>query len=64
VAAALHFNALILFILPMFGYLAIRRDTTTIKAVWIWLLVGAVIAFGILRNIHLYPFTLLSPPVG
>jgi hypothetical protein len=27
-----------------------------------WILAGAVIAFGILRNIPMWPFSLLSPP--
>ena len=28
---------------------------------WIWLLLIAIVAFGILRNIPVYPFTLLAP---
>jgi hypothetical protein len=29
---------------------------------WIWLLLGFVLAFGILRNIPMRPFTCLAPP--
>lgn len=31
---------------------------------WIWLLLVGVIAFGILRNIPMRPFTCLAPPVA
>lgn len=32
-----------------------------IKAFWIWLLLTIIILFWILRNIPMYPFTLLAP---
>ncbi|MHC4284956.1 MAG: DUF2752 domain-containing protein [Planctomycetota bacterium] len=32
-----------------------------IPAVWIWILLGVIILFWILRNIPLYPFSLLAP---
>jgi hypothetical protein len=39
----------------------VRGDTSTVKPGWIWLLLVAIVAFGVLRNIPVYPFTLLAP---
>ncbi len=60
-AAAFHFNPLAISILPVAAYLVVRGDTSTLKPVWIWVLLVVIVAFGILRNIPAYPFTLLAP---
>lgn len=61
VGAAFRFNALAISLLPLVGYLAARSDRGGVRPSWIWLLVGVLIAFGVLRNIPAYPFTLLAP---
>lgn len=61
VAAAFRFNPLAISLLPVIGYLAIRREEQVMKPVWIWTLLGVVVAFGVLRNIPVYPFNLLAP---
>ena len=61
VAAAFRFNPLAITLLPVIGYLCVRREDNVLKPVWIWTLLGVVVAFGVLRNIPVYPFTLLAP---
>ena len=61
VAAAFRFNALSMALLPVAGYLIVRGDASTLKPGWIWLLLVAIVTFGVLRNIPVYPFTLLAP---
>lgn len=39
----------------------IRFPAIFIKPVWIWLLLVAIIMFTVLRNIPIYPLTLLAP---
>jgi len=60
-AAAFRFNLLSMSMLPVAGYLIVRGDTSTLKPAWIWALLVVVVAFGVLRNIPAYPFTLLAP---
>ncbi|HTS19695.1 MAG TPA: DUF2752 domain-containing protein [Verrucomicrobiae bacterium] len=61
VVAAFHFNALSMAMLPVAGYLIVRGDVTTLKPGWIWVLLAVIVAFGVLRNIPVYPCTLLAP---
>jgi hypothetical protein len=61
VVAALRFNSLAIVMLPLAGYLMVRGDASTMKPAWIWALLLVVVAFGVLRNIPVYPFTLLAP---
>jgi hypothetical protein len=61
VAAAFRFNPLAISLLPVMGYLVVRGEENAIKPVWIWTLLGVVVVFGVLRNIPIYPFTLLAP---
>jgi hypothetical protein len=61
VAAAFQFNPLAISLLPVIGYLFVRREEDALKPVWIWTLLSVVVAFGVLRNIPVYPFTLLAP---
>jgi hypothetical protein len=60
-AAAFRFNALSMAMLPVAGYLIVRGDASTVKPGWIWLLLVTIVAFGVLRNIPVYPFSLLAP---
>ena len=60
-AAAFRFNALSMAMLPVAGYLIVCGDASTLKPRWIWLLLVVIVAFGVLRNIPFYPFTLLAP---
>ena len=61
VATAFRFNPLAISLLPVIGYLFVRREEDVMKPVWIWTLLGVIVAFGVLRNIPIYPFTLLAP---
>jgi hypothetical protein len=61
VAAAFRFNALSMALLPVAGYLMVRGDASRLKPTWIWLLLVVIVAFGVMRNIPVYPFTLLAP---
>lgn len=58
---ALGFNPLIVLALPVVGIWLIRRDRLVVKPTWIFLLVTVTLAFGVLRNVPSYPFTLLNP---
>ena len=68
---ALHMNPLMVLLLPFLGYAfvsysmqAIRRRPLTsflLPPFWIWLLLGIVVAFAVLRNIPIHPFLLLAP---
>jgi len=60
-AAAFRCNPLAILALPWVGYLAVRDDHPLLKPGWQWVLLGAVVVFGVLRNIPVYPFTLLAP---
>jgi Protein of unknown function (DUF2752) len=71
ILSALHFNALLPFVLFIGGYflislflVAVRGRGLSLKglppfAMWSFLVIG--IAFSVLRNIPAYPFSLLSP---
>jgi hypothetical protein len=61
VGAAFRFNALSMCMLPVAGYLIVRGDTSTVRPTWIWALLVVIVTFGVLRNIPVYPFTLLAP---
>jgi hypothetical protein len=58
---AFRLNPLAISLLPLVGYLAVRHERVAMKAVWIWTLLVTVVLFGILRNIPVYPLTLLAP---
>lgn len=68
---ALGLNPLTMFSLPFVGYFFVSRamfatvgrslKTCFVKPVYIWGLLGVVLAFWILRNLSFYPFSLLAP---
>jgi hypothetical protein len=65
--AALRLNALFILSLPClagFGLYRLAtpdRERNTWKPQWTWVLLGMVVTFGVLRNIPVFPFTLLAP---
>ena len=71
VLTALHFNALIPVWLAIFGYLflslvlfALRGKALPMKLprpVTLWVFLFGLLAFGLVRNLPVYPFTLLYP---
>lgn len=67
---ALGLNPLMVLSLPFLGYCLIspcvatvakRANAGFIPAFWIWLILLVIILFWILRNLPIYPFTLLAP---
>jgi hypothetical protein len=59
--AALRLNALAVLVLPLGCLLAVCRKRRDLPARCLWALLVCVAAFGIARNIPLFPFTLLAP---
>jgi hypothetical protein len=59
--AAFALNPLAVGALPVLGFLALRGRAVALRPIWIWMLLGMICAFGILRNIPAYPFTMLAP---
>lgn len=65
-AAALRCNALVTLALPFLAVAAVwsrwrSQPAANWKPVYTWWLLGVVVVFGIVRNIPIYPFTLLVP---
>ncbi len=70
-AAAFRLNPLMVLLLPptAYGLLAVcvrefsrrRLPTIFLPAVWIWGLLAVVLLFWVLRNIPIYPLSLLAP---
>lgn len=71
VVTALDFNALIPLFLLILGYVAASLVSLAIRGrailalernlIFLWILVGILITFGVLRNLPFYPFTILFP---
>jgi hypothetical protein len=69
--AAFGLNPLMVLSLPFIGYYFVSRATLAavgrplrtffIRPVLIWALLGIILAYGVLRNIPVYPFSLLAP---
>jgi hypothetical protein len=68
---AIGFNPLMALSLPFVGY-ALHSNTVSglsrrrlpgvfIPAAWIWMLLGVIVLFWVLRNVPAYPFTVLAP---
>lgn len=71
VYAAFELNPLMVLFLPfvLYGLLAqVLRDflnkkipAVSLSSFWIWLIFGVIVAYGVLRNIPVAPFTYLAP---
>jgi hypothetical protein len=67
VLTALRMNAVFTLAIPLVAGIGLWRlaarpeQRPAWKPIYTWLIIGALIAFGILRNIPAHPFTLLSP---
>ena len=59
--AAFRFNPLAVVALPVLAIWLTRGERSLVKPVWIWSLLIVIVAFGVLRNLPVYPFTLLAP---
>ena len=63
-AAAFRFNPLLFVLLPLAGltWIVYRPEGwNAIPAKCIWVLLGVIIAFGVLRNLPLPPFNYFNP---
>jgi hypothetical protein len=70
-AAALSLNALVVFVLPVLIYSGVKGVARRVFGVtfreryvpsrWLWILVAAVAAFGVLRNVSVWPLSWLAP---
>jgi uncharacterized membrane protein YedE/YeeE len=59
---ALSYNPLLVLMLPVLVYLLFRSPSGMFRdARWAWVLGGVVMLYWILRNLPIYPFTLLAP---
>ena len=71
VVTALDFNALIPLFALIVGYVVASLLSLAIRGrailalernlIFLWILVGVLIIFGVLRNLPFYPFTILFP---
>jgi len=74
IATAFHHNAFAMLALPILAvglwqwtlatWLAREPCVRTPRPKWIWALFVSVMLFWLLRNIPVYPLTLLAPPAG
>ena len=70
IAAAFHFNALLILSLPFLACLGFNSFRSSLgknlvstgpRSVWIWIFFGAMIAFGVLRNLPFATFSHWAP---
>lgn len=61
VATAFGLNPFLLVVLPALGALLLWRREMLRKPWVAWTLAGLVMTFGVLRNVPVHPFTMLSP---
>jgi hypothetical protein len=60
--AALHDNAMAVLAIPFFAYAGLRKEPLSrMHPYWVWGIFYLIVGFTILRNIHVYPFSLLAP---
>ena len=66
-ADALAFNLLFVVGVPLAAIVWIvnrrRSQPIELRPLWAWWLVAILVAFGIVRNVPVYPFSLLAPHV-
>jgi hypothetical protein len=63
-AAAFRLNPLVLTLFPLtLGVWLVRGDGafSRLRPIWIWLLVGLIVVFAILRNLPVPPFNYFKP---
>jgi hypothetical protein len=60
-ALAVRLNPLAIVSLPLAAYLLARGEQGRVKPSWIWAALCVMAAFGVLRNVPVYPFTLVAP---
>jgi hypothetical protein len=67
VIAAIGYNPLAAVVVPVIAIRALvlllrpRPQTRMMSATWVYTIFGLIVAYGILRNIPAWPFTLLAP---
>jgi hypothetical protein len=71
IAAAFGLNPLMVLMLPYLGYSALSYAALGLRGrllpevlvsrLWAWLALGVILAYWVLRNLPLYPFSLLAP---
>ncbi|MEN6521001.1 MAG: DUF2752 domain-containing protein [Armatimonadota bacterium] len=67
ILAALDLNPLMVISLPFLLYSSLKqafmqsKPEQPVKAIWVWSIFVVIIIYGIMRNIPVYPFTLLAP---
>jgi hypothetical protein len=63
-AAAFRLNPFVMTIVPLvLGVWLVRGDAafSRLRPIWIWLIVGVIIGFSILRNLPIPPFSYFKP---
>lgn len=70
-STALRLNPLLVLSLPFLGYTLVRYvlmlfgktipPKAYLPALWIWMILLIIVLFWVLRNIPVYPFTLMAP---
>src|SRR4051812_28026575 len=66
---AFYFNAMLVLSLPFVAAFAVwfalsrfkKAPPITIQPIWLWCYLGVWIAFGVLRNLPIQPFTAFAP---
>lgn len=66
---ALRFNAMLVFSLPLFAWFGFRfvwggikgKPPVAIQPVWVWFYLAAWMAFAVLRNLPVQPFSWFAP---
>jgi len=69
VLTALRFNAFTVLSLPLWAWLGFRfvlrertgEPATLVRPLWIWIYIGAFVAFGVLRLLPIPLFSSLAP---
>ncbi|MBE0535989.1 MAG: DUF2752 domain-containing protein [Phycisphaerae bacterium] len=71
ILGALDLNAFMVVSLPFIAYSILRGCTEAVfgsaprpvflRAGWIWTMLAAIVTYGILRNVPVWPFTMLAP---
>lgn len=61
VGAAFALNPLTMSLVPVAGYVALRRRSVRLTGGWMLAVAGVAIVFAVARNVPVYPFTMLVP---